>query len=160
VNKNAKAYALSGITRCAHCERLAQQNNNLRLLSLLWGPRGIYYRHKPGGACGCQRKSVQREIYEGDFFRLVKLLEVKPEAIEQMKTLALQVNTSMAEEKDLETQKAEEIALCRRSIQAAIDLYGDGRIDRAEYQRRVERNEREIVSWEARTNDSEKLAVE
>ena len=160
VNKVARAYPLSGITYCAHCERLAQQQNNPKLRSLLSGQMGIYYRHKPGAACSCTHQTVRREIYEADFLRLVSLIAVKPEALEQMTTLALTVNPKLVEEKDMETQKAEAIALCRRRIQATIDLYGDGRITRPEYLRRVERNEREIASWEARTNDTEKLAME
>ena len=48
----------------------------------------------------------------------------------------------------------------RRRIQAAIDLYGDGRISREEYLRRVERNERELASWQLRTTESEQLALE
>lgn len=64
------------------------------------------------------------------------------------------------DQKDLETQGQEAIALCRRRIQAAIDLYGDGWINREEYLRRVEFNEREIESWQARTTDTEKLGME
>ena len=63
-------------------------------------------------------------------------------------------------QQDLEQQKAEAILLCNRRIQAAVDLYGDGRISREEYRRRIELNERDIASWEARTTESEKLAME
>ena len=66
-----------------------------------------------------------------------------------MMFLASQVSPTTEEQKDLETQKAEAIALCRRRIQATIDLYGDGRLSRQEYLRRIERNEREIASWQA-----------
>ncbi|MCB9450262.1 MAG: hypothetical protein H6672_02415 [Anaerolineaceae bacterium] len=47
-----------------------------------------------------------------------------------------------------------------RRIQAAVDLYGDGRINREEYCRRVDFNEREIISWQMRTTDKEQLAME
>ncbi len=160
VNKKARAYPLSGITYCAHCERMALSRNNPRLRSLLSGRLGKYYRHKPGGACGCSRQSVHRELYEEDFFRLVKSLEVKPEEAEKMMLLSAQFNPTFAEEKDMETQKAEVIALCKRRIQATIDLYGDGRLSREEYLRRVDMNERELASWEAKTTDSQKLGVE
>lgn len=106
------------------------------------------------------QRPVQREVYEEDFFRLVKLLEIKPEELEKMMFLASQVSPTAAEAEDLETKRTEAIALCQRRMQAAIDLYGDGRINRQEYLRRVERNEREIASWQARTSDSEKLAME
>src|SRR5215216_3547341 len=109
---------------------------------------------------GCRRQSLQRVIYEADFFRLVKLLQVKPTELERMMLLASQVAHSPLDDEDIETQKAEAIAICKRRIQAAIDLYGDGRISREEYLRRVERNERELASWEARTSESEKLGME
>lgn len=160
VNKNAQMVALSGITYCAHCEQMAKQHNNLRLRSRLWGRLGRFYRHKPGAGCGCTKTQVQREFYEADFLRLVKLLEVKPEQLERMMFLSSQYSLTATEEEDLETKRAEAIALCQRRIQATIDLYGDGRISRTEYLRRIERNEGEIASWQARTSESEKLGIE
>jgi hypothetical protein len=50
--------------------------------------------------------------------------------------------------------------LCKRRIEAAINLYGDARISREEYLRHVELNEREIAIWEAKTTDEEKAALE
>lgn len=79
---------------------------------------------------------------------------------EQFLTLANQLTTNPTEGKDLEKQMDEAIALCKRRIQASVDLYGDGRISREEYLRRVERNEREITSWQARTTEVEKLGME
>jgi hypothetical protein len=64
-----------------------------------------------------------------------------------MRLLAAKSPTDSAEEKDLETQKLEAIALCKRRIQAAVELYGDGHLSRAEYLRRVEQNEQEIATW-------------
>lgn len=64
------------------------------------------------------------------------------------------------DQQDIEAKKEQGIALCKRRIQAAIDLYGDGRISRQEYLRRVEQNEREIMAWRAKTSDREKLAME
>lgn len=57
------------------------------------------------GGRSSRRKSISRDVYENEFFRLVKLLEIKLEAIERMTVLAAQVNVTMAEEKDLETQR-------------------------------------------------------
>jgi hypothetical protein len=160
VNKKARAYPLAGITYCAHCERLAVERKNPKLRSLLSGRLGIYYRHKPEAYCGCTNKSVQRSIYEEQFLKIVRALQTKPESEQLLNQLALNLNTLADEQQDLEQQKNEAIALCNRRIQAAIDLYGDGRISREEYQRRAELNEREIASWQARTTDSEKLAME
>lgn len=160
VNKNARIIPLSGITYCAHCEKLAQKHNNPGLRSRLWGRLGKFYRHKPGGACGCRKTQVLRGAYEDDFFRLIQCFEVKPEELDKMLLLAAQVSATPAQDDDLETRKPEAIALCQRRIQAAIALYSDGRIDRMEYLRRVERNEHEIASWQARTNERQQLAME
>ncbi len=121
---------------------------------------GRYYRHKPGVPCGSGKTMVVREIYEADFFRLIQLLEVKPESFDLLMQLADQLHPTPEDQKDVETQRQEAIALCHRRIQVAIDLYDDGRINREEYLRRVEFNEREIVSWQARTTDTEKLGME
>jgi len=52
-----------------------------------------------------------RDIYEADFFRLIRLLEVKPEELDRMLFFASQITHTPAEEENLETKKAEAIAL-------------------------------------------------
>ncbi len=61
---------------------------------------------------------------------------------------------------DAETQKQEAIKLCKRRIEAAVTLFGDGRIDKDEYRRRIENNERDMAHWESRTTETEKAALE
>jgi hypothetical protein len=73
---------------------------------------------------------VVRDIYEADFLRLIQLLEVKLEGLDALMQLATHLHPPTEDEKDLDTQKQEAIALCHRCIQAAIDLFGDGRISR------------------------------
>lgn len=121
---------------------------------------GQYYRHKPGVPCGSGKTMVVREVYEDDFFRLIKLFEVKPESFDLLMQLSTHLHASTEDDEDLETKKQEGTTLCRRKIEASIALYGDGRISREEYVRRVEFNEREIASWQAKTTDKEKLALE
>jgi hypothetical protein len=41
-----------------------------------------------------------------------------------------------------------------------VYLFGEGRIDLAEYQRRIEANEREIAHWESRTAETQRAALE
>jgi hypothetical protein len=77
-----------------------------------------------------------------------------------MNQIVLRLNTLDAEQKDLETQKAEAIAMCNHRIQVATDLYELNRISREEFYRRVELNEREIAIWQARTTETEKLSME
>ncbi len=168
VKRQTFSYPLSGITFCAHCEELAQAQDDPRLRSRLGGkgakrtsrdiPR---YRHKQGVRCGCQNKSVRREVYEGDFVRLVNLLTIRPEAMQSMTELAIQAEYGQfREDGALEKQKEKAIAKCRRRIDAATHLYKDGEIDRAEYLRTREANEREIAHWQSRTTETQKLAVE
>lgn len=167
VNIKTYPYPLNGITYCAHCEALAEKHANPKLRSHLGGqghPKMRRYRHKQGTSCGCMNRSVPAAIFEADFARLIKLLTVRPDALQMMTELSIQSDKafrrSNAPQQDPEIEKREAITLCRRKIEAAVILFGDGRIDHAEYQRRVESNEREIAHWEARTTETEKSALE
>jgi DNA invertase Pin-like site-specific DNA recombinase len=159
-------YPLTEISYCAHCERLALAQNNPQLRSRLGGSGQNdkrRYRHKAGIKCGCTNRSVHRDVYEGDFTRLVKLLTVKPDALGLMTELAIQaqkLSQNGDPNSDPETEKREAIVLCKRRIDAAINLYSEGRISYEEYRRRVEQNESEIAHWEARTTETEKAALE
>ncbi len=136
-NKEVSIYALNGMTYCARC--------------------------KTGVRCGCTKKSVPAPKYEADFGRLIKLLTIREDALSLMTELAIQADKLHNPNSDLENpekQKQEAIALCRRQIEAAVILFGEGRIDKEEYRRRVEMNEREIAHWEARTTETEKAALE
>lgn len=42
---------------------------------------------------------------------------------------------------------------------AAVTLVGELRIDKEEYQRRVDANEHEFADWEAHTSETEKAAM-
>lgn len=168
VDKGVRArsypYALNGITYCYHCDLLAQQHNHPTYRTRLGGygyPKHPRYRHREGRKYGCTNRSIPTAIYEQDFARLIELLTVKPEAQQWMLEMAIQSSRAgQTTEVDVELEKREGIALCRRRIDAAIHLYGDGRIDRDEYLRRVTLNEREIAHWEARTAETEKIALE
>ena len=92
---------------------------------------------------------------------MIQLLTIDGDQLDLLTELAIQAQGgSRQADTDFEIQKAEAVALCKRRIQAAVHLYGDGRIDRPEYVRRVEANEREIAHWEARTTETEKAALE
>jgi hypothetical protein len=126
-------------------------------------PRLRRYRHKQGTSCGCINRSVPADIFEADFGRLIKLLTVRPDALELMTELAIQADKAGRRTDsavDPEQEKREAITLCKRRIDAAVILFGDGRIDQAEYRRRIEQNEREMAHWEARTTETEKAALE
>lgn len=166
VNRITYPYPLAAITYCAHCEALALKHNDPKLRTTIGGSNTygtLRYKHKAGVKCGCRNRSVRCEIFEAEFDRLVQLLDIKPEALDLMTELAIQVDRAAGrrgDEVDLEQQKIEAIALCRRRIEATVVLFGDGHINSAEYRRRIEINEREIAHWEARTSDTEQLAIE
>ena len=105
---------------------------------------------------------MPRDIYEADFARLLKLLTVDAGEIDVLTELGIQSlqAQAVAEGQDLEAQKRAAIAKCRRRIDAARHLYSDGDISREEYLKRKETNEREITHWEARSTETEKVALE
>lgn len=164
--REAVDYALSVITYCAHCEQRAVEQNSPKLRGALSGRtdnRGVRrYMHKAGVLCGCTNRSVRCDLLEADLSRLIKLFDIELSNRELMLEVAIQANniTSNEEKADLEQQKHEAIALCQRRLEAAVGLYGDGRISREEYVRRVEQNEREIAHWQARTTETEQIALE
>jgi len=158
-------YPLIGITYCYHCEQLAQKHDDPKLRSRLGGKGGNVkgrYRHKHGVKCGATNRSVPRKAYEDDFARLLKLLTIDAGEIDVMTELGIQSlqAQAVAEGLDLEAQKRAAIAKCRRRIDAARHLYADGDLSREDYLKRKENNEREIAHWEARTTETEKVALE
>lgn len=166
VNRKTFPYALNNITYCAHCLRQAEEQNDPRLKSTLGGinMNGVRrYRHKAGVSCGVTGRSVPCSTYEADVQRLLRLLEVTPEALEAMTELAIQAdlgNRPDAGPRDPEKERQEALALCNRRIEAAVTLYKEGRIDYDEYREAVDKNEREIAHWEARTTETEQIALE
>jgi hypothetical protein len=138
VNRETRIYPLANIVFCAHCEKLAEDNDDTRLRSRLGGahnngkPR---YRHKPGVKCGTHNRSVRCHELEHDFARLITLLTIKPEAAGLMTELAIQSDQGFAEEHP--------------------NLYRDGVITREDYLADIERNEREIAHWEARMSETD-----
>jgi DNA invertase Pin-like site-specific DNA recombinase len=160
LGRKAHAYPLNEITFCAHCARRAIEQKDLKLRSRLTGNtqgKKVRYRHKLSIRCGCVNRSVHCATYEEDFRQLLLLLNASETELKLMNQASLQTEgvDRQAELRELATKKAESIALCRRRIEAAINLYGEGRISHADYAQRVEANEREIETWEASTTDVE-----
>ncbi|MHB8627759.1 MAG: hypothetical protein ACYDBJ_22120 [Aggregatilineales bacterium] len=167
IKQCAYPYAFSTLLYCSHCDQHANEVQNSTRRSLLSGNtphEGSIrrYRHKPGLTCGCTNRSVPCDIVERDFRRLIDLLTIEPKALGLITELAIQADRAndTTDDTDLERQKQEAIALCRRRVDAAVVLFGDGMINREEYKRRVEANEREVIHWEARTTETQKVALE
>ncbi len=166
VVRAARDYALNRITYCAHCEKLAAEQNNPKLRTTLSGNQQndkLRYRHKGGVKCGCTNRSVPLGVYEKDFGRLLTLVTIADDKLNLLTELSIQMQkgrAGIAQDADIEKEKQEAIELCHRRIDAAVHLYGDGRISREEYLRRVDKNEREIAHWESRTTDTQKAAMD
>lgn len=167
VQLRSRTYALRGVVYCAHCDAQMAEQDNLALRTRFTGaldPRNKRrYKHKPGVTCGVTNRSVPADALEAEVGRLLKLLTLREDALEYLAEMAVMVQPDLAgedEQAELERRKQEEIALCQRRIDAAVHLYGDGRISREEYLRRVDENERQIVHWQARTTEAERKAME
>ena len=129
VNRKARVYPLSGLVYCARCEKLAQEQQDPRLRVRLTGlvdPRGKRrYKHTPGVTCGCTNRTVPADDVESEFGRLLKLLTIRPDALDYMTELAIQSQQGFVpgqEGVDLEQQKQEALALCQRRIDASVHL--------------------------------------
>jgi DNA invertase Pin-like site-specific DNA recombinase len=162
----SKTYALSGILYCAHCERVAHQKKNPKHRAKLSGhiadgtPR---YRHQERHTCEGKARSVPANLIEEDFSRLIHLLTINPEAIPLMVELSIDKDNPAPHgqsDVDLDVEKQQAIAKCRRRIEAARHLYEDGDLTREEYLKRKEQNELEITHWQARTSDTQQKALE
>jgi len=166
VIRTARVYPLNTLSFCAHCETQAQQRNNPALRSTLSGncQRGVLrYRHKGGVTCGSTNRSIPAAVYEADFGRLLHLLTIAPDKLPLLTELAIRMEKgqlALVQDADFEQQKQEAIALCQRRLDAAVHLYGEGRLSREEYRQRIDHNEREIAHWHSRTTDTGKAALE
>ncbi|MEM6283009.1 MAG: recombinase family protein [Chloroflexota bacterium] len=162
----AHPYALARLLYCAHCETRAIEQENPQLRSRLSGHNRygtLRYRHAGGVSCGCKARSVLIERVEGEFRRLVDQLTLSPEAYEQLVELAIQSEHHDAETDEqvsLDEQRNAAIAKCRRRMEAARQVYMDGDISRDEYLSIKERNEREIIHWQNRSSDTQRMAIE
>ncbi|MBK8022736.1 MAG: recombinase family protein [Chloroflexi bacterium] len=159
-NKSVMAYALSGLVYCAGCERIAVQQDNVRLRSKLSGIHRDSYRHRPGLHCDCQRRAVPSKLVEGDFLRLVQNLTLAPEFIEPMLNLAALLSDQPADEREFESKRTTAIARARKRLDAARHIFEDGDISREEYVSRKEKLEREITHWQNYTTETQRTTSE
>lgn len=163
----AHIFPLADLLICAQCEEDAQQEENPRLRSRIIGHQkqhqSLRYRHSERRKCGCRAQSVLAEEVEGDFSRLIDVLQVHPDAIHLMTELALESGfggLGSDNEHDLEEQKKVAIAKHRRALKNNLMLFQNGEIEAEEYYRKKDHHERQISYWEARTTDKQKVTLE
>lgn len=165
VKHNAYPYALTLISYCAHCERLAEQHNNPQLRTTFTGHIGRYnarrYRHRDGIDCGVINRTVLCTDMEAEFIRLIRALEIKKDYMELMIELAIQIDKARGiDNQDIEEKKRNALMMCERRMNATIDLYKQGLIDKLEFERTREQILKEKAYWEHITTDREEIEYE
>lgn len=152
-------YPLSQIVYCACCDRVAEEKQNPGLRTRLIGCYKKQYRHRPGLKCGTNHTRIQRTIIEAHVLELCKSLIVNDEDMALMRQLSY---TLMPQEgpEQFQINREEEVARCRRKIEAARNLYADGEMSREEYVQKRTTNEQEISRWMAYSTESEQLGME
>jgi hypothetical protein len=98
------------------------------------------YEHQPVAPCGCNYQTVRREVIEPQFLQLLQHLEIVEQPNANFTALLTQPTS---------TQRIQAIQECKHLIRLTLHLYAEGRIDRQEYTRRMERYERDLAAWEA-----------
>jgi plasmid stability protein len=162
IRQETRPYALAHILYCFHCDELAKKLENPKLrtrLGSIGAPREPHYRHRDGRKCGCEARSVLAAAVEGEVGRLLKLLAVNPDAIQQLADLAAQMQ-GKEDRLDLEKEKKFAIARCRTILERAKKLYLQAELSDEEYQRIREENEREMLRWETRTQDISRMYLQ
>lgn len=165
VKRTVRAYALSSMVYCAHCEAEAQRQGNPGLRSRLGGVTqrgGSWYRHIEGRRCGCAARSVPLEQLEGDVSRLLGLLTLNESALEALSELAeREVSPSTRQDDEaFERERAQALVRLKRKADANRHLYGEGEITREEFERKRDETAREMAYWQNRTTDSSRIALE
>ncbi|MBZ0284284.1 MAG: recombinase family protein [Anaerolineae bacterium] len=166
VKREAHVFALSHLLYCARCEANASSHEDVKLRSRLigWQKQGKFrYRHSESNRCGCQTNSLYASEIEDDFARLINVLDVNADAIDLMAALAVESrfdNLDGSNEAEFEEQKRVNLAKHRRAVKNNMLLFQSGDIDDAEYFRQKDFHERQIVYWESRTSDRQKITLE
>jgi len=163
----AHIFALSDLVYCALCDQQAAEQENPQLRSRLIGHQKqnafLRYRHSERRRCGCKSQSVLAEDIESDFSRLIDILQVKPEAVNLMAELAIDSrfgHLAGENDTDLEEKKKVAVAKHQRALKNNLILFQGGEIEADEYYRQKDHHERQIVYWEARTTDKQKITLE
>lgn len=157
-------YALSYITRCAHCEALAKQHQDPTRRTNVNGTNmnGVRrYRHKPGTQCTSQRRSVRCDDLDADFGRLIKGLVISEDALASMLQHADQIDlTPDPDAVDPLVERQRNMQRIKKKIRNIKTLFAEGLIEQDEFRQRMAENDRELAYWEAYTTGHEETMLE
>jgi DNA invertase Pin-like site-specific DNA recombinase len=166
ITPKAATFALSHLLYCASCETIArnQETDRLRSRIIGWNKRGeLRYRHSESHRCGSRTNSVPIGEIEQDFAHLIDVLDVHPEAVNLMVSIALEMQFNgldTTDEVELEEQKKVAIAKHRRALKNNLLLFQNGEIEAEDYYRQKDHHERQIAHWEVRTSERQKIHLE
>ena len=161
IKRTSRPYALNGMLYCAHCEQHADEQDNPILRSKLWGKTGkdSRYRHRDGAkGCGCANRSVPRSEVEADIGRLLHLMCVREDVVQEMVEQAAKVPSS--DKPRIDHQKKNALDRCQRRMQAAKRLFRDGDMEEAEYDAILNECEEEVQTWNRITSERDQLEYE
>lgn len=166
--KKAYPFALSNILYCADCYEIAMKKNKpeekVRIIG--WSKKGeLYYRHAVNGKCNCGTKSLKAELVEADVLRLLKLLDVTPDQLDNLIEFAIAIQEGSLgrgqnQEIEFEVNKRQKIAQHQKAIRNMELKADEGLIDYDnKFKERRSFHEREIERWQHMTTDSQKLRM-
>ncbi len=164
IHLDAKMYPLSKLVYCAHCVKLAQQEDDSTLRSYLTGQTGRQkisrrYRHDTERRCHTTRLSITADILEHDFVRLLETLTVNPDVLPTL-TQALDhyfKGQNQSEEQIAAIQA--EIIYWRQRAKNADTLFATARISEEDWRALVESAEHEIARLQTQLAEHHETVV-
>jgi len=149
VHVDSKAYPLSKLIYCAHCEQIAIETDNKAGRSYLTGKTGSKvttrrYRHDTERPCPTHARSVKAEPIEGDFVRLLQTIAIHPDAIPLFMQTLKHLNEQSANGQQENAIQAE-IAHWRKRIKNTNILFQKAHLDEDEWRQSIEEAEHEIA---------------
>lgn len=163
VRLDASAYPLSKIIFCAHCERIAIEENRMAARSHLSGKTGSAvmarrYRHDTERRCPAHNRSVKADLVEQDFLLIIESLSLNPESLPMvLKALDHFNGLSRAEERRKATQA--EIAHWRQRAKNADLLFSKARMSEEDWEQAHAEADAEIERLQAQVSEQHEAAM-
>ena len=153
VRTDAAVYPLSRLFYCAHCERAAQEAGDSSRRAYLTGKTGNKhesrrYRHNTERTCAAKHRSVNAEVLEQDFRRILEGIAVREEALPLL-VQAVEHFTRDNRQEERKNAIQAEIAYWRQRAQNADTMFFKARLSEQDWQDTIETADREIARLQA-----------
>ena len=136
----------------------------LRSRIIGWNAGGkLRYRHSESKRCSCKQRTINADIVEDDFYRLIKLLQIPHDAIDVIAEIAVQSRFNDLQGQDeakFEEERRVALAKHRRALKNNLTLFRDGTIEEEDYYRTKDHLERQISYLESARTDRQQLRIE